>query len=81
MISFNYLTTLFVLNYLNNKIIAHLLNQLNHFPFGPSGASKIVSSVNETSDIGLSFDDLSPLLFEQSNIQVCFFLHIRLIQI
>ncbi len=50
-------------------IIAHLLNQLNHFPFGLAGPTKIVSSVNETSDTGLNIDELSPILFEQSNIQ------------
>ena len=50
-------------------IIAHLLNQLNHFPFGLAGPTRIVSSVNETSDIGLNIDELSPILFEQSNIQ------------
>ena len=50
-------------------IIAHLLNQLNHFPFGLAGPTRIVSSVNETSDIGLNIDELSPILFEQPNIQ------------
>lgn len=51
-------------------IIQHLLTQLNHFPFGSTGPSKIVTSVNETSDLGLNLDELSPILFEQSNIQV-----------
>ena len=51
-------------------IIHHLLTKLNHFPFGSSGPSKIVSSVNETSDLGLSNDDeLSAILFEQPNLQ------------
>lgn len=50
-------------------IIQHLLTQLNHFPFGSTGPSKIVSSVNETSDSGLNFDELTPTLFEQPNIQ------------
>ena len=50
-------------------IITHLLNQLNHFPFGLAGPTRIVSSVNETSDTGLNVDELSPILFEQSNIQ------------
>ena len=51
-------------------IIQHLLTQLNHFPFGSTGPSKIVTSVNETSDLGLNLDELSPILFDQSNIQV-----------
>jgi hypothetical protein len=46
------------------------LNQLNHFPFGAAGPTKIVSSVNETSDLGINLDELSPVLFEQPNIQV-----------
>ena len=50
-------------------IITHLLNQLNHFPFGLAGPTRIVSSVNETSDTGLNLDELSTILFEQSNIQ------------
>lgn len=50
-------------------IIQHLLTQLNHFPFGSTGPSKIVSSVNETSDLSLNLDELTPLLFEQPNIQ------------
>jgi hypothetical protein len=49
-----------------------LLTQLNHFPFSSTGPSKIVSSVNETSDLGLNIDELSPILFEQPNIQVNF---------
>lgn len=50
-------------------IISHLLTQLNHFPLSTTGPSKIVSSVNETSDLNLSIDELSTILFEQSNIQ------------
>jgi hypothetical protein len=50
-------------------IIQHLLTQLNHFPFGSTGPSKIVSSVNETSDLALNLDELTPTLFEQPNIQ------------
>ena len=46
------------------------MNQLNHFPFGAAGPTKIVSSVNETSDLGINLDELSPVLFEQPNIQV-----------
>ncbi len=51
-------------------IIQHLLTQLNHFPYASTGPSKIVSSVNETSDLLLnSLDELTPTLFEQPNIQ------------
>ncbi len=50
-------------------IIQHLLTQLNHFPFASTGPSKIVSSVNETSDLLLNTDELTPILFEQPNIQ------------
>lgn len=51
------------------KIISHLLNQLNFFPYGPTGPAKIVSSVNELSDLNLGLDELSTSLFEQNNIQ------------
>ena len=55
-------------------IIAHLLTQLDHFPFGPAGATKLVSSVNETSDLGVpelfgDDDELSAALYEQPNVQ------------
>ena len=50
---------------------------MNHFPFGSAGPSKIVSSVNETSDLGLNIDELSPVLFEQPNLQVNSYISLR----
>jgi hypothetical protein len=50
-------------------IITHLLNHLNFFPYGPAGPAKVVSSVNELSDLGVNFDELSTNLYEQPNVQ------------
>ena len=52
------------------KIISHLLAQLNHFPIAHTGASKIMSSVSETSDQNFESEEFNASIFEQSNIQV-----------
>jgi hypothetical protein len=50
-------------------ILIHLLSYLDHFPLASTGPFKIVSTVNETSDLDLNINELSPVLFNQSNVQ------------
>jgi hypothetical protein len=55
------------------KAISHLLTQQSHFPFGQSGASKVISSITESSDnnaFNNPLDDLNASIITQPNVQV-----------